>query len=278
MEEVKKALRERILSAELTRDQLGIFYLGQEGFVFKFRGKYVLVDCYLSGKVVKDKTEHGRFYPAPIEPEALDFVDYIFCSHEHGDHTDMPALKRILAANEKAVIVLPAAYLKNVVEGGLPEERILPAHDGKVLSFGDITVEPLPAAHEELHTDENGDYYEMGYRFDFGGKMTLYHSGDSCVFDGLKERVGKIDLAFLPINGRSYYRYNSNIIGNMNLEEALTFARDAQAKLFVPMHFDLFPFNCVPASYIPAAVEQYAEKMPYKIFQPGEGIVYMNLD
>ena len=42
-------LKERILATEITDSQLALFYMGQEGFVFKFRGKYILVDGYLTG-------------------------------------------------------------------------------------------------------------------------------------------------------------------------------------------------------------------------------------
>ena len=114
----------------------------------------------------------------------------------------------------------------------------------------------------------------MGYVFDFGG-ITVYHSGDCCIYDGMKEAVGQVDIAMLPVNGRSYYRLHSNIIGNMTLEEAVRFARGAEAQLFIPMHFDLFRSNTIPAGYIPEAVKQYAPGMPYKIFQLGERLIYM---
>ena len=122
--------------------------------------------------------------------------------------------------------------------------------------------------------DDNDEYFEMGYVFDFDG-ITLYHSGDCCIYDGMKEAVGQVDIAMLPVNGRSYYRLRSNTIGNMTLEEAVRFAKGAEAQLFIPMHFDLFRSNSIPAGYIPEAVKQYAPGMPYKIFQLGERLIYM---
>lgn len=274
---MKVSLKERILNARLLDDQLGMFYIGQVGFIFKFRGKYILIDAYLSGK---DRSEPGgwRNYPSPITPEELDFIDIVLSTHDHSDHTDPETLSRLAASNEKACFIMPAAYLENVVKYGVPRERLIPAHNASPLTFGDITIVPLPSAHEELHQDENGDYFEMGYRFDFGGVISLYHSGDSCIYDGLAEDVGTVDIACLPVNGRSFYRLKRNVIGNMTLEEAVIFAKEAGAKLFVPLHFDLFPGNTLPPSYIPAAVDEYAKGMPYKIFTPGEGIVYADLN
>ena len=271
-------LRERILRAELTDSQLGMFYLGQVGFVFIFRGKYVLIDAYLSGKTVQETGSWGRNYPAPITPEELDFIDIVLCSHDHSDHTDPETLRRLAMSNDKACFIVPAAYLDNVVSYGVPKERLIPARESFTLSFPDIEITPLPSAHEELHQDENGDYFEMGYRFNFGGAVTLYHSGDCCIYEGLAEKVGTVDIACLPVNGRSFYRLHRNVIGNMTLEEAVVFAKEAGAKLFIPLHFDLFPGNTLPPSYIPAAVDVYAKGMPYKIFTPGEGFVYMDLN
>ncbi len=146
------------------------------------------------------------------------------------------------------------------------------AHDEQAMEFGGVRITPVPSAHEELHQDENGDYMEMGYIFEFG-KTKVYHSGDCCIYDGLKEKVGKADICMLPINGRSYYRLKNDIIGNLNLEEAIKFSHEAEVKLFVPLHFDLFPFNAVPPSFIPESVKMYHPDLKYRIFTPGDGML-----
>ena len=238
----------------------------------------MLVDGYLTGPLYDAAHGWGRNYRSPLKPEETDFVDVIFCSHDHMDHTDPLTIKGILSVNDHAKFVIPAAYAKRVSEVcGVPEERIIPAHSGVKLEFlPDFTALPLPSAHEELHRDEAGDYFEMGYVLNFGG-LKVYHCGDCCIYEGQKELVGNVDIAMLPVNGRSYYRLHDNVIGNMTLEEAVLFARDASASLFIPMHFDLFPSNSIPAGYIPEAVKQYAPGMPYKIFQPGERLIYAKL-
>ena len=267
-------LKERILATEITDSQLALFYMGQEGFVFKFRGKYILVDGYLTGPLYDPEKGWGRNYLSPLEPSEMDFIDYVFCSHDHMDHADPRTIAGMVAVNDHAKFIIPAAFAENVVKYGVPKERIIPAHEGEKLDFEAFFALPVPSAHEELHVDENGDYLEMGFVFEFGD-ILVYHSGDCCVYEGLAEAVGAVDIAMLPVNGRSYYRLHQNVIGNMTLEEAVTFAKDAEAQLFIPMHFDLFPSNSIPAGYIPEAVRQYAPGMPYKIFQPGERLIYM---
>ena len=67
----------------------------------------------------------------------------------------------------------------------------------------------------------------------------------------------------------------AHLIGNMTLEEAVLFAKDAEAKLFIPLHIDMFAMNTIPKSYIPAGVDQYNKGMPYHIFTPGERFIFM---
>ena len=267
-------MKDKILNTKLTDEQLGMFYLGQEGFILKFKDKYLCIDPFLTGGV-RGVDEWGfREFKAPIEPSELDFLDYVMCSHDHLDHTDPRTVSGIAAVNSHVKFIIPAPFVDNVVKYGVPREQIIPAQDGDVITDGDIVIRPLPSAHEELHQDENGDYCEMGYKVSFGD-ITIYHCGDSTVYEGQAEKVGEVDIAMLPVNGRSFYKLKANCIGNMTLEEAVLFAKGANAKFFIPMHIDMFANNTIPTSYIPAGVEQYNKGMPYHIFTPGERYIFM---
>ena len=41
-------VREKIRSLPLTDTQIAFFYLGQEGYLLKFRDQYILIDGYLT--------------------------------------------------------------------------------------------------------------------------------------------------------------------------------------------------------------------------------------
>ena len=84
--------KEQILNTRLTEEQIAMFYLGQEGFLIRYRDHFYLIDPYLSDSIDR---HHGmqdadwtRRYDIPILPEELDFVDYVFCTHDHTDHAD----------------------------------------------------------------------------------------------------------------------------------------------------------------------------------------------
>ena len=85
-------LKAEILRSNPGAGQAAVFYLGQETILIKVSGKYIVFDPYLTDYVDRnfsnDVVTWKRNYPAPIAPEELDFIDYVFCSHAHGDHTD----------------------------------------------------------------------------------------------------------------------------------------------------------------------------------------------
>ena len=76
-------------------------------------------------------------------------------------------------------------------------------------------------------------------------RLTLYHAGDSCIYEGLVTKLKRwdFDAVFLPINGRDAARLRANIIGNMTYQEAADLAGALRPRLTVPAHFEMFAAN-----------------------------------
>ena len=241
-------------NTKLTDNQIGIFYLGQEGFIIKFKDKYIMIDGYLSDYVDKnccsENVKWVRRYAPPINPSELDFLDYVFCTHEHYDHADPYTLCAIAKVNKKAKFIVPPHITSTIESYGISPDKIVPAIADKKLCFDGFDVTPIPSAHEVLHKGDDSNYLELGYVFNLDG-ISLYHAGDCCLYDGLEERIKNTDILMLPVNGRSYYKLNVlDIVGNMTAEEAVVLAKNIGAKLIIPMHFDLYDVNCInPASF-----------------------------
>ncbi len=271
-------LKQEILNKNLTEDQIGIFYLGQVGFIFKFREKYILIDGYLSDYVDRnccsDLVQWVRRYPAPITGEELDFIDYVFCTHAHYDHADPDTLSAIAKNNPKARFIVPQAIVP-IIEGyDIAANRILGVCTDKKYDLDDsLSFTAIPSAHEELHPDGKNGYEEVGYRFMFGN-ITVYHSGDCCMYNGLTERITNTDILMLPINGRDYYRNRGDIIGCFDSVEALTLAKEAHCHLLIPTHFDLYDVNAVNPAYFVDRQQRINPSQRYHIFMPGECYIY----
>jgi len=107
----------------------------------------------------------------------------------------------------------------------------------------------------------------MGYVIEIGGKK-IYHSGDTLLFPGMEDilRPFNVDLAILPINGNDPSR---GVAGNLNASEAVWLAKQIQAKLTIPCHYDLFSFNTVDVSVF--IEEAKKMKIPFKVLELGEG-------
>ena len=75
--------------------------------------------------------------------------------------------------------------------------------------------------------------------------MNLLHAGDTIPYEGQIEkfRPHRIDLAFVPINGRDQFRHDLEFEGNFNCTEAVDFALGVKAGLTVPMHYHMFSIN-----------------------------------
>ena len=272
-------LKEKILNTRLFFDQVAIFYLGQVGFIVKANGKYLLIDGYLSDYVDKNCASEAvpwvRRYPAPIAAEELDFIDYVFCTHSHYDHADPETLAALARVNKKATYFVSNAIVDVIASYGVPRKSIvgLTCDEPYTLSK-DWKITAVPAAHEELHQNENGDYEEVGFRLDLG-PVSLFHAGDGCPYDGLAERLEGVQVLFLPINGKDYYRhYVCDIIGNFDCREAALLAQSVGAKLLIPTHFDLYDVNGVNPAHFVDTLNTVNPEQCYHVFRPGERYIY----
>lgn len=262
-----------ILETKLANHQAALFYLGQEGYLIKYQNSYILIDPYLSDYVDQncctETVTWKRNYPAPIQASELDFIDYVLCSHVHEDHSDPLTLSAIAKANPQTIFIAPEPIKDTLLSYGIHPDRMIGAIADRILNMEGCRIVPVPAAHEELHQDKQGNYMEMGYKVMIGD-ISIYHAGDCCLYDGLTERIRNTDVVMLPVNGRSYYKLRDNIIGNMTAEEAVILAKEANAGMLIPMHYDLYPINGINPAYFVDCLHTINPAQPFHMFTPGE--------
>lgn len=270
--------RSLFFNTKLNDHQAALFYLGQEGFLFKYHDTYVLIDPYLSDYVDQncctDTVKWIRRYPAPISAKEFDFVDYILCTHAHYDHADPYTLSTLAKINTKAKFIAPEPIKDTIMSYGISEERMIGAVADKMIELEGCKIIPVPAAHEELRTDEHGNYYDMGYKI-LLDDISIYHGGDCCIYEGLTDRLMNTDILMVPVNGRSYYkRYIEDIIGNMTCDEAIILAKETNADMIVPMHYDLYDCNRInPAQFVDCLFSMNPAQK-FHMFAPGEVYIY----
>jgi L-ascorbate metabolism protein UlaG (beta-lactamase superfamily) len=222
-------------------DRLDLWWLGQSGFLAAWAGDFLLFDPYLSDSLTRKYAgtdqPHVRMTARVVDPARLDFITVVTSSHNHTDHLDAETLRPLLTASPKARLAVPAANVEFVEErlGAEFANRLVPMTEGYREVFGRWSLLAVPAAHEELSPQYMGIVANAG-------PFAIYHSGDTVRFPGMVERLREhaIDLALLPINGRSPER---RVAGNLDGREAAQLARDIGARCAVPCHYDMFTFN-----------------------------------
>jgi len=242
------ALIREINEAQVEPGKLGIWWIGQEGFVFKSASQIIYIDPYLSTyaeTITKGKSnEHVRIKPAPMKPEDVTHADIVFCTHDHADHIDPESIPIIAAQSPGAHFVVPECARDTMRSFGIDDDRIHTMKGDDELCLNDIFVYAVPAKHEEFDRDPQKGYPYLSYVIKIDN-ITVFHAGDTIPYDGQVERLKKhkIDLAFLPINGRDDFRHTLDFEGNFTCEEAVRFALDINASLTIPMHYDMFAIN-----------------------------------
>ncbi|MHC4298438.1 MAG: MBL fold metallo-hydrolase [Planctomycetota bacterium] len=170
--------------------------------------------------------------------------DVVFCTHDHADHIDPESIPAIAAKSQRALFVVPECALDTMRNLGIDERRIRTMKGDDDLRVREISVHAIPAKHEEFDRHPEKGYPYLSYVISIDS-VNLFHAGDTIRYHGQAERLRqyRIDLAFLPINGRDDFRHGLDFAGNFDCEEAVRFARDINAGLTVPMHYDMFTIN-----------------------------------
>lgn len=229
--------------------EIVLWWLGQAGFLFKSRTVSWIIDPYLSyylaHKYRGAQFPHTRLQAPPIAPMDLPHMDYFFCTHGHSDHMDPWTIGPVAYRARRPRFVVPAAEQDTAISRGVPQDALVPVTaPGRIRPSPELVVDILPAAHEDIQRDRDGNHRFLGYVFDLEG-IKLYHSGDSVPFDGLVSllRRHRPFVAFLPTNGRDDFRRENGIPGNFAIDEAIAVCREAGIPWLVPHHIEMFSFN-----------------------------------
>ena len=195
-----------------------ITWIGQSGYVVCTEKTKIVIDPYLSD-IVNKIANRPRLVPSPLVPSEIR-ADAIICSHDHLDHFDTDAVMKMSRA---LPFVATSDCKTKLLDMGFSNVTALSVGDS--VTVGDITLTAVYANHT---------VDAFGIILSAKGK-TLYFSGDT-VYDEKLFDVKKFspDVTFICINGK---------LGNMNVEEAVTTAKEIGAAVNVPNHYGMFASN-----------------------------------
>lgn len=246
-----RALVDWIGRQAIPEGAVGVWWLGQSSLVLKGAGTIIYVDPYL-------QSSERRLTPPAFAPELADNADLVLLTHDHLDHIDPVALPPLAMASPGAKFVAPRPVVERVAALVGGESRVVAATAGEPLTVGGVALIPVAAKHEEFDEHPTLGFPYLGYVIRLGG-VTIYNAGDTIPYAGLVETLQPlgIDLAFLPINGRDYFRTSAGTIGNMDYREAAELAVRTGVEVAVPVHYGMFAGNTVPPGHFASYLAEF---------------------
>ena len=193
-----------------------IKFLGQNCFLFTYKGKNILSDPFYNYQIEKSKFD--------ITAQK---IDYVLITHAHGDH--IADVKEVLQYYPDASVI------------GQPEICGYFGHANSIdINFGgsakidDLKISMVPASHTSSFPDGTYGGEPCGYIFRFPGK-NIYFAGDTGVMADMEmfpKLFGNIDLAILPVG--SHYTMCAR-------KASFAAAELLKTKRVIGCHFDTFP-------------------------------------
>jgi len=180
-----------------------------------------------------------RLIKPVIKIKDLPEVDVITISHNHYDHLDVNSLRKIQKKFPNVKILVPKGDLKLLKNYNLNNgfeflwwEEII---------FDNTKFIFTPAQHWSARGLRDRNKSLWGSWFIKTEEKNIFHAGDTGYSDDLIEirnRLGPVDFAMIPIGAYDPQWFMS--YSHVNPEEALSIAKDLDAKKSIGMHWGTF--------------------------------------
>lgn len=152
-------------------------------------------------------------------------ADYIFVTHEHGDHYDAEALKLLMT--EKTQLIMNKRCADMFGAGKVMV-------NGDMTQVDDITVEAVPAYNTSPDKlDKHPKGRDNGYILTIDG-LRIYFAGDTEDVPEMSA-IKDIDVAFFPCNSPT-----------MSVEQLVKAAKLIKPKVLYPYHFSQTDVSVIP--------------------------------
>ena len=225
-----------------------LWWLGNSGFVFKYRSAILYVDPDLSGP------------DAPFRGADVTHAGLILCTHRGSLHAD--TVRPMLSASARARLVIPKSLAEHANSLGIHYHRMVTTDAGLRVEYLDDRVYAVPSGpdkHDELDWTPLGGYPHLGYLVRFGA-VTIYHAGACVPYDGIADRLRpyNVTVALLPIGGRPH---------RFEIAEAAQLAEGIGARWLAPMNYGM---QSAEAQRFVEHMLGHRPAQRFKVFERGE--------
>jgi len=217
-----------------------LYRLGHSTVLLKLNGELWLTDPVFSERASPVQwAGPARFHQPPIGIDELPPIKGVILSHNHYDHLDYAAVRKLAAKTE--FFITPLGVGDTLVKWGIPAEKVRQLDWWQTTKAGSVTLTSTPAQHFSGRTPFDGNETLWCSWVIQSGEQRIFFSGDSGYFKGFKEigdQYGPFDLTLMETG--AYDPMWPDV--HMQPEETMQAHIDLRGKVLMPIHngtFDL---------------------------------------
>lgn len=185
--------------------------------VVALRRTQLVVDPWFQGGTPFHQTE-----PLGLLPDSLPPLDAVLLTDDRGDHFDETALRAL--ATRVPVVIVPTGLDTRLAGFGF--QKLVALAPWSETIVGDVTVTAVPSV-----PAGSGSGYLLTRETTRVWVAAETHGGPD--LDALADRLRPLDVALLPVGGRSVF----GVGGALNPETAAAFAARLDAQRTIPYHY-----------------------------------------
>ena len=259
-----------------------ITYIGHATFLLQLNRINILVDPVFSHRANPFSYAGPKRVTKPFIPlENLPKIDFVFVSHNHYDHMDLPSLAW-LARNHQPSVITPLVNPR-LIQPCIEKWAIIALdwHQSTPIGSGaTLTVTPSQHWSRRGLNDINRDLWG-GFVLKTAGGRNIYYCGDSGfhadMFKDIRQRHGIFDLSLIPIGTyepRWFMSYS-----HMSPDEAAQVHDILESKQSMGFHFETFqladePFEAPRNHLAEALVKRNIDAQKFVAPVPGDFIEF----
>ncbi len=237
-----------------------ITWIGHASYLYRVGDVAILTDPHFTQRASPVSfAGPKRYMPPGLTIEELPKIDIDSISHNHYDHLDLKSVKTLAARDPETLFVVPMGMLDWFEEEGITNVRQYDWWQDEVIGNTKVTFVPVHHWSGRSLTDRNLTLWG-GWHFDVGGR-SFVHLGDtgySKDFTQIRERLGPVDLAAIPIGAYAPIWFMK--AAHVSPAEAVQIYIDLEADDAVGMHWGTFILTDEPVDEPPKLLAQSLEE------------------